>query len=64
MSTIHFEETTTVTPEQFLAALTDFGPGRSEIWGIALTINSRCTTKAPTPLTSRKDRAACGNGFP
>ena len=33
MSTIHFHETTTATPEQFLAALTDFGPGRSELFG-------------------------------
>lgn len=33
MPTIHFQETTTSTPEQFVAALTDFGPGRSQIWG-------------------------------
>jgi hypothetical protein len=33
MSTIHFTETTSSTPEQFVAALTDFGPGRSQIWG-------------------------------
>ena len=33
MSTLHFKETTTSTPEQFVAALTDFGPGRSEIFG-------------------------------
>ena len=33
MSTIHFHLTTTSTPEQFLAALTDFGPGRSKIFG-------------------------------
>ena len=33
MATIHFHETTTATPEQFLAALTDFGPGRSELFG-------------------------------
>ena len=30
MSTIHFIQTTTATPEQFLAGLTDFGPGRAE----------------------------------
>ena len=29
---IHFHETTTATPEQFVAALTDFGPGRSELF--------------------------------
>jgi hypothetical protein len=33
MATIHFSQTTTATPEQFVAALTDFGPGRSEIFG-------------------------------
>src|SRR5512132_372649 len=33
MSTIRFHETTTVTPEQFIAALTDFGPGRSKLFG-------------------------------
>ena len=33
MSTIHFKETTTATPEQFIAGLTDFGPGRSELFG-------------------------------
>jgi hypothetical protein len=33
MATIHFKETTTSTPEQFVAALTDFGPGRSKVWG-------------------------------
>ena len=33
MSTIHLHQTTTSTPEQFIAALTDFGPGRSKIFG-------------------------------
>src|SRR4029453_4524819 len=33
MSTIHLHQTTTSTPEQFLAALIDFGPGRSKIFG-------------------------------
>jgi hypothetical protein len=33
MPTIHLTETTTATPEQFVAAVTDFGPGRSEIFG-------------------------------
>jgi hypothetical protein len=32
MSVIHFHEATTSTPEQFIAGLTDFGPGRSEIF--------------------------------
>jgi hypothetical protein len=33
MATLHFNQNTTSTPEQFVAALTDFGPGRSEIFG-------------------------------
>src|SRR5215813_12613511 len=32
MATIHFKETTTSTPEQFVAGLTDFGPGRAELF--------------------------------
>jgi hypothetical protein len=32
MSTIKFNETTTSTPEQFVAGPTDFGPGRSELF--------------------------------
>jgi hypothetical protein len=32
MTTIHLHQTTTATPGQFLAGLTDFGPGRSEIF--------------------------------
>ncbi len=32
MSTLHFHKTTTATPEQFTAGLTDFGPGRSELF--------------------------------
>ena len=33
MSTIHFHRTTTLTPEQYIAGLTDFGPGRSKLFG-------------------------------
>jgi hypothetical protein len=32
MSTIHFHQTTTSSPEQFIAGLTDFGPGRSKVF--------------------------------
>ena len=32
MSTIHIKQTTTLTPEQFIAGLTDFGPGRSRLF--------------------------------
>src|SRR4051794_34259812 len=32
MSTITMRKTTTLTPEQYVAALTDFGPGRSQLF--------------------------------
>jgi hypothetical protein len=32
MTTIDVTERTTVTPQQFLDALTDFGPDRSQVW--------------------------------
>ncbi len=33
MATLHFTATTTSTPEQLVAAITDFGPGREKIFG-------------------------------
>ena len=33
MSTIHLSQNTTATPEQFIAGLTDFGPGRAQLFG-------------------------------
>src|SRR5262249_22738094 len=33
MATIHLTTTTTATPEQYIDALTDFGPGRKELFG-------------------------------
>jgi hypothetical protein len=33
MSTLHFHQNTTSTPEEFIAGLTDFGPGRSKLFG-------------------------------
>jgi hypothetical protein len=33
MSAIHLHQTTTLTPEQYIAGLTDFGPGRSKLFG-------------------------------
>ena len=32
MATIHFDQETTLTPEQYVAGLTDFGPGRSKVF--------------------------------
>ena len=33
MSTIHLHQTTTLAPEQYIAGLTDVGPGRSKVFG-------------------------------
>ena len=50
MATIQFHETTTSTPEQFVAALTDFGPGRSKLFGNSaddyLEVHDRGPTEA------------------
>src|SRR5262245_31330066 len=32
MATIHLDQTTKLTPEQYIAGLTDFGPGRSKVF--------------------------------
>src|SRR5215510_5189834 len=32
MSTIYLHQTTTLTPEQYIAGLTDFGPGRARLF--------------------------------
>ena len=32
MSTIHLHRTTNLTPEQYIAGLTDFGPGRAKLF--------------------------------
>src|SRR5919205_1416922 len=50
MAMIHLTATTTSTPEQFIAALTDFGPGRSKVFGNSaddyLKVYHRGTTDA------------------
>ena len=50
MSTIHLHQTTTLTPEQYIAGLTDFGPGRSKLFGNSadeyLQVHQRGRTQA------------------
>lgn len=50
MTTIHMHATTTATPGQVLAALTDFGPGRQKIFGNSadgyLTVHSKSADHA------------------
>jgi hypothetical protein len=50
MSTIRFKETTKLTPEQYTAGLTDFGPGRKQLFGNSddgyLKVHSQGPTEA------------------
>jgi hypothetical protein len=50
MATVHFSKETTATPEQYVAGLTDFGPGRSKLFGNSadddLEVYSRGSTEA------------------
>jgi hypothetical protein len=50
MSTIHIHQNTTATPEEFLAGLTDFGPGRAKLFPNSaddyLKVHSRSATDA------------------
>ena len=49
MATIHFNETTTATPEQFVAGLTDFGPGRSKLFGNSADDYLKVHDQGPRP---------------
>ena len=57
MPTLHFTETTTATPEEFLAALTDFGPDREKLFGNStgqyLQVHRRGPTEADVTEGSR-----------
>ena len=50
MPTIHFHQITSLTPEQYVAGLTDFGPDRSKLFGNSadeyLKVHQRSRTQA------------------
>ena len=48
MSTIHLHATTTSTPEQFVAGVTDFGPGRSKIFPNSADDSLKVHDRGPT----------------
>jgi hypothetical protein len=54
---IHFHQTTTLTPEQFVAGLTDFGPGRSKLFAYSsdeyLNVHHLCASEADVTEGSR-----------
>ena len=47
MATIHLNQTTTATPEQFVAGLTDFGPGRSKLFGNSADADLKVHDQSP-----------------
>ena len=57
MATIHLHQTTTLTPEQYITGLTDFGPGRGKLFGNStddyLKVHSRGRTEADVTEGSR-----------
>ena len=57
MATIHLHQTTTLTPEQYVAGLTDFGPGRGKLFGNStdeyLKVRHRGATDADVTEGSR-----------
>ena len=57
MPTFHFKQTTTATPEQLIAGLTDFGPGRSKLFensaDDSLEVHSHGPTEADVTEGSR-----------
>ncbi len=48
MATLHFNAKTSATPEQWVAALTDFGPGRSEIFENSADEDLKVHDQGPT----------------
>ena len=48
MATLHFHQTTTLTPEQYIAGLTDFGPGRSKLFGNSTDEYMKVHQRGPT----------------
>jgi hypothetical protein len=47
MATIHFHQTTTATPEQFVSGLTDFGPDRSKVFAFSSDAYLRVHNSGP-----------------
>jgi len=48
MATIHLHQTTISTPEQFIAGLTDFGPGRAKLFGNSADEYMKVHHRGPT----------------
>jgi hypothetical protein len=62
MSTIHFKLPTTATPEQFIAGLTDFGPGRGKLFGNSTDQYLKVHKQGTNYADVTEDLEAYGNG--
>src|SRR5262245_17456429 len=47
MATLHFHQTTTLTPEQYIVGLSDFGPGRSKLFGNSADSELKVHSQSP-----------------
>ena len=56
MSTIHMHQTTTLTPEQYISGLTDFGPGRSKVFDNSADEYLKVHSRGPTQRGSGSRR--------
>jgi pimeloyl-ACP methyl ester carboxylesterase len=61
MATLHFNQTTTLTPEQYIAGLTDFGPGRSKLFGNSADDYLEVYSQSPTEADVKEGSAASGS---
>jgi hypothetical protein len=61
MSTIHFHQATTSTPEQFIAGLTDFGPGRAKLFANSADSYLEVHHLGARKPTLRRAQGASGN---
>ena len=61
MPTIHLHQTATASPEQVLAGITDFGPGRSELFPNSADDQLEVHDQGPTTPTSRRAGRATGS---
>src|SRR4029450_3112397 len=64
MSTIHMHQTTTATPEQFVAGLTDFGPGRSKLFPNSADSDLQVHSKSATEADSTEARSGVWERLP
>ena len=62
MTTLHFTQTTSPTPEQFIAGLTDFGPDRSEVFPNSADDYLKVHDRGPTGPMSPRARRGPGSG--